>query len=48
MQTIYKDEVERRTSGEIGTMDPVICARRNSRYVERKCDRGIGSRGVRI
>jgi len=29
-------------------IDPVICARWNSRCVERKCNGGIGNRRVRI
>ena len=29
-------------------MDPVICIERDSGYIERKCNRRIGNRGVRI
>ena len=38
MQVIYQNEVERRTSRRAGTMDPIICTRRDSGCMERECE----------
>ena len=48
MQIIYQDEDEEGTSRRAGTVDPVICARRNSGYMERKRDGETGGRRSRI
>ena len=36
MQTVYKNEVERGVSRGTGIIDPVICAEKNSRHMERE------------
>ena len=48
MQVVYKDEDEGGTTRRIGPVDAVLCARRVSKCVERKCVRRTGSRGTRI
>ena len=48
MQVIHKDEDERGATRETGLMGAVLCARRVSRHVKRKCVGRIGGRETRI
>jgi len=44
MQIIYQNKDEGGTSRRAGIMDPIICIRRNSRYMEGECDGGVGEK----
>ena len=48
MQVIHKNEDRRSNSSRTSILDPVTCARRVSRHIERECHRGIGGRGSQI
>ena len=48
MQVVYKDKDEEGATRGIGSMSAVLCARRVSRCVERKCIKRIGGRRTRI
>ena len=48
MQVVLEDENERNDSRRVGAVGIDICARRSSRYLERKYDREFESRGIEI
>ena len=48
MQVIHKNEDGRSKGSGTSVLDPVTCARRVSRHMERECHEGIGDRGSQI
>ena len=48
MQVIYYNEDEGSTIGRTSLIGAVLCARRSSRHVERKCVGRIRGRGTEI
>ena len=48
MQVIFENEDEKGNGGRTNSMDTVLCTRRISGCVERKCIRGLGNKRSRV